>query len=203
MAKSKKIEAQLNATSSPGAGSCCAIDYEALRRVSKEIIDEYAVEPGRARKSVRISARIIENYFKEAETASGFKFFADEAVERGGTGRAPYPLEYFVGGFALCELSIYARAASVLKVPIKALEIQVEGYFDHRGNVGMGRSRGFDSIRYDVRIESSESEDKIRRLASFVDRSCPAYNSLRRGVKLIRRVLLNGRVLPSRGKSRH
>ncbi len=40
------------------------------------------------------------------------------------------------------------------KVLIKALEIQVEGYFDNRGNLGVGRSRGFDSIRYDIAIPS-------------------------------------------------
>lgn len=173
--------------------ACCTIDYGRLKEISEKLARSYAERPEQARKAVRVKARLIENYYKEATTESGFQLVADEAAERGGESKGPYPLEYFLAGFVFCELSIYTRAVALLEIPVRNLEISAEGRFDHRGNVGMQASDGFESIHYTVRFECPAEEEQIRSLVDFVDRSCPAYNTLRKGVKMVRQVIRNGR----------
>jgi hypothetical protein len=86
--------------------------------------------------------------------------------------------------------------AALKNVRLDALAFAIRGYFDRRG----GRlpempNRGFDEIRYEIRIESSEPPERIRELVEEAERHCYVLSTLKRAAKISARALLNGTLL--------
>lgn len=86
--------------------------------------------------------------------------------------------------------------AALRDITLDVLEFNIRGYFDRRG----GRlpdvpNRGFDEIRYEIRIESPDTPDRIKALVEEAERHCYVLNTLRRAVKIRARVTLNGTLL--------
>ena len=73
----------------------------------------------------------------------------------------------------------------------------MRGWFDRRGDYlyELGyEHKGFEEITIEVKIQSKESEEKIREFIKWADRS-PPHATLRRAVRLIGIFHLNGRHL--------
>ncbi|MBI4257745.1 MAG: OsmC family protein [Thaumarchaeota archaeon] len=189
----------------------CIIDYEKLRAVAHAVFKEMKDHPEKRKKVSRIRARIIQDYYKMVETPpttenpQGLNFYSDEAKERGGTEKAPTPLQYFLAGLALCELSFYARNASIMRLTIDSIDIEVQGemdwldrmrvmkYVDQKDEQAERVSSGFHRINTHVRIQSHEPADKIMRLIQSVEELCTAYNTITHSVPIETKIELNGR----------
>ena len=83
--------------------------------------------------------------------------------------------------------------AALRNIALEALEFTIRGYFDRRG----GRftefpNRGFDEIRYETRIRSTEPAERIAALVEEAERHCYVLATLRRAVKVTARIVLNG-----------
>jgi uncharacterized OsmC-like protein len=86
--------------------------------------------------------------------------------------------------------------AALKNIRLDALEFSIRGYFDRRGGRLPGMpNRGFDEIRYEIRIESPEPPERIRELVDEAERHCYVLSTLKRAVKISARALLNGTVL--------
>lgn len=86
--------------------------------------------------------------------------------------------------------------AALKGLRLDALEFAIRGYFDRRGGrVPEIPNRGFDEIRYDIRIESAEPPARIKELVEEAERHCYVLSTLRRAAKISARALLNGTVL--------
>lgn len=117
-----------------------------------------------------------------------FEFVVDEPVERGGTDTAPNPLAYFLGGAAACLANHYVSLAIADGITLRSLSVTALGHFD-RVLVG----GAFRDVRYDVRIDTDESDETIRDLAARADVTCFASNTLANaGVVLTTRLVVNG-----------
>ena len=117
-----------------------------------------------------------------------FEFVVDEPVERGGTDTAPNPLAYFLAGAAACLANHYVSVAIADGMALRRLGITAVGHFDR---VLIGGA--FRDVRYDIRIESDESVERIRDLAERADVMCFASNTLANaGVVLTSRLIVNG-----------
>lgn len=86
--------------------------------------------------------------------------------------------------------------AALRNIRLDTLEFAIRGYFDRRG----GRlrdmpNRGFDEVRYEIRIESPEPSERIRELVEEAERHCYVLSTLKRAVKITARALLNGTLL--------
>jgi hypothetical protein len=71
------------------------IDRAKFREVHLRTKDQVARQEMASRLVVRASVRLVENQLKEGRLGE-HTIVCDEAVERGGTGKGPSPLEYLV-----------------------------------------------------------------------------------------------------------
>ena len=71
------------------------IDRAKFREVHLRTKDQVARQQMASRLVVRASVRLVENQLKEGRLGED-TIVCDEAVERGGTGKGPSPLEYLV-----------------------------------------------------------------------------------------------------------
>ena len=125
---------------------------------------------------------------------------SDEPDERGGRGDGPAPLEYFLAGFAFCQLSIGAAHAALMDLRLDSVEISVRGLVNERGVYGFpGISAAMQDIKYEIHVQSSESPERIRAWLQAIEDGCPAYNTLRHPPPLLRRLFLNGEEVPLGG----
>jgi uncharacterized OsmC-like protein len=156
--------------------------------------EQYGLNPN------RIHVRLVQRFKSEAR-AGPFKFISDEPDERGGRGDGPAPLEYFLAGFAFCQLSIGAAHAALMDLRLDNVEISVRGLVDERGVYGFpGTSAAMQDIKYEIRVQSRESPERIRAWFKAVEEGCPAYNTLRHPPQLIRQLSLNGKEVSLSGK---
>lgn len=133
-----------------------------------------------------IDLKIISQLKFEARRRQ-FNFYIDEPPERGGTDAGLNPLAYFIAGAASCLLNQYAMLAMGRDLPLHGT-LSARASFDRR----LGGA--FEAIDYDVRLESTASEDEIRRLSKEALGMCYANNTLRRaGVKITANLFLNGK----------
>lgn len=86
--------------------------------------------------------------------------------------------------------------ATLKDITLDALEFSIRGYFDRRGGRVAGLpNRGFEEIRYETRIQSSEPSERIRELVEEAERHCYVLSTLRRAAKISARIVLNGALL--------
>jgi len=163
---------------------------EGFERISAQLQD-----PQFAKGVVRVESKVLHNYTCEAK-AGEFRFIADEHPNSGGNGEGPTPLQYFLAGLVFCEQVIFIRHCAAHNVQVDSLETSVRGYLDRRGNYGVAEvDPAFNQIVVTMRIESTESSDKIREAITRLEKHCPAYNTLKKSVQVIHEVTLNGQEL--------
>ena len=86
--------------------------------------------------------------------------------------------------------------AALNDITLDSLEFSIRGYFDRRGGRVAGvANRGFDEIRYETRIQSPETPDRIKALVEEAERHCYVLSTLRRAAKISARIVLNGALL--------
>lgn len=134
----------------------------------------------------KVDMKIVSQLRFEAHRRQ-FTFLIDEPAERGGTDAGLNPLAYFVAGAASCLLNQYAMLAMGRDIPL-------HGTMSARASFERSLGGAFDAFEYDIRLESTASEDEIRRLAKEALRMCYANNTLKRaGVKITTNLFLNGK----------
>lgn len=73
--------------------------------------------------------------------------------------------------------------AAKIRFEYEDLESRAEGTLDIRGRMGLADVPvHYKTVRLAVRIKTSEPEDRLRRLASLVARSCPVDSLVRAAV---------------------
>ena len=172
------------------------IDTERLRGMAQKRLDQVAAGTGSSLKTLSVKARLVKDYLKEADIGS-HQVLCDERPDLGGGNAAPTPLEYFLAGFAFCELTILTQYAATMRLDLEAVEFEVTGLIDFRGKYGVGNAPvGFQKIKYQVRIRSREPEERVLRLARLTRERCPAYNTLKGGgVALEGDLVVNGKMI--------
>ncbi len=71
------------------------ISREMKEYITKTYADYATVDPLNTRGVIRVSTRLVETQRSEG-TLGDHTVICDEPAERGGTGRGPSPLEYFL-----------------------------------------------------------------------------------------------------------
>lgn len=141
----------------------------------------------------RVTITGMDDFVAEGQ-ARGHKIVADEVVATGGTDKGPTPLEYFMAGFGFCEHAIFVRHASRQGLTITNFELSVKGMHDRRGVYGTADvSPAFFEIDTEMKIESPNTEQEIRKAVDTMRRHCPAYNTLKGSAKIVEKVYHNGK----------
>jgi uncharacterized OsmC-like protein len=143
-------------------------------------------------RTITIELRKEDNFLSTASRpGSDLKWYADESKERGGTGKGPSPLSYFLSSMGFCQFVHYAEHAMVDGIKLESLEMRVNG------TIVAQRPRRFTEVTYEVRISSPESEATIRRLAKKAADDCYVTNTLKKSCKVTGTILHNGEKIDS------
>ncbi len=109
-----------------------------------------------------------------------FKVKMDEPLELKGTNTAPNPVELLLAALGGCMLMNYHIYAKNFGVDIDDLTMYLEGdmvpggWIDEQGK----ERRGFKQIRYEVKIKTEASEEKIHQLHELVEKRCSVSDAL-------------------------
>ncbi|MED4729459.1 OsmC family protein [Aneurinibacillus migulanus] len=104
-------------------------------------------------------------------------FIMDEPEVLGGTDTGPNPMEYVVAALNECKGVMIPLIAQELGFTFTGIEFETTGIIDTRGLMGEeGVSPHFQKIRFQVNIQTEESEEKIEQLKQEVERRCPVFN---------------------------
>lgn len=81
--------------------SCCSIDYQHHKEIFEKRRRAYLENPEKAVTVHQARIRLIQDHFKEAQVPGDYTILCDEPTERGGSGKGPAPLQYFVASVGL------------------------------------------------------------------------------------------------------
>jgi uncharacterized OsmC-like protein len=101
-----------------------------------------------------------------------------------GYGLAPTVEEHLLGVTGTCLTHIFEVQAATRNVLLDSLELTVDGEVTPRFGKGVTGPARYQNIRYNVRIESPESEQTIDALRQAVEATCPLYNLVKDEQKL-------------------
>ena len=136
---------------------------------------------------------------KGYETAVNIRNFVDivdEPHALGGTDLGPNPAELVLAALGACQEIVYSTYATLLNIPIERLHIEVSGDLDPRGFFGVADvPAGFESVLYEVYLDSPSSAEHVRELVRIVNQHCPVLDILQRALPVQGRVELNGHAL--------
>ncbi len=117
---------------------------------------------------------------------SAFEFLADEPPERGGLGRGPGPLAYFVSGAASCLLMKYADVVLAKDLPVDDLKMMARAHFQQ------DLPRRMQDMVVEIHVEGGISEEALRELAHEAGERCFVSNTLDKAIPITKEVYLNG-----------
>lgn len=104
----------------------------------------------------------------------------------GGVGDAPCSADLLLGALAACQEVTIRMVAANMGIELERLEVDVEGDWDPRGTLAMGREFpvGLKAIRCTTRatIADDASGERAERLLRSAERYCVVLNTLRDGV---------------------
>lgn len=104
----------------------------------------------------------------------------------GGAGDAPCSADLLLGALAACQEVTIRMVAANMGIELEHLEIRVEGDWDPRGTLAMGRQFpvGLKGIRCStkVAVAGTTSDERAERLLRSAERYCVVLSTLRDGV---------------------
>lgn len=139
-------------------------------------------------RTVTVRVEKEDDYLSMAtRPGSDLTWYSDEAKERGGSGKGPSPLAYFLSSMGFCQFVHYAEHSITRGIRLDSLRMKIDG------KVVAQRPRRFSEVSYEVSITSKESDDTIRDLALRAVEDCYVTNTLRRAIPVTGTVIHNGK----------
>ena len=166
-----------------------------------QVVEAIEKDPGEAIVGFDVTTRWAGQTRSES-TVSGFTMagkritrshtiVADEPCELLGSDSAPNPQELLMSALNACMMVGYVAGAALRGITLDRVEIATRGSLDLRGFLGLSDDvpPGYESIDYEVRIDSDGSPDDLEEIHQTVMRTSPNYFNINRPVAL------NGRLV--------
>jgi len=163
-----------------------------IKEIAERNAEMLTLKPARGYLTGITTARLADGL--RCVIAEGpWKLTADMPVKAGGEETAPTPGMLGRGALASCLVIGISMWAARLGVPIDALEIEVEGDFDARGELGVGDvSPGYQEVRYLISLDSPAPQQAIAELIETAERHSPYVDVFSRSQSMKRTLRLNG-----------
>lgn len=119
----------------------------------------------------------------------------DEPPELGGKDSAANPVELVLAALGTCQEIMYAAYASVMDIELESVKVNVRGYLDLKGLLGMDEHvpPGYKRITFETEIKSPASESQLETLVHTVERTCPVLDILNRPQQVTGVAIVNGK----------
>lgn len=130
-------------------------------------------------KTVRVDAKLIEGFKIETRSRQHISI-VDQPTAGGGTDAGPTPLDYLFVSLAGCVVTIGQIIAKQRRLPVRNIEVRVEGELDT--DVLMGKTQdvraGFQGIRVITRIDADMSQEEKENFLREIDARCPISDNI-------------------------
>jgi uncharacterized OsmC-like protein len=168
------------------------VDYERLSKAVAATIDE--IRNGSKDPIRRPRARISVVRDLQGEVSAGpFRFRTDAALDAGGFGQHPRPMDYLLGALASCQQMWCLRWAAQRGIRFSKLVIEVESVFSWRGEYLQETDAGASELHVSYEIDGEGLTDAAAcEMADVVARRCPVLATLRRAVPILEKLQVAG-----------
>ncbi len=153
-----------------------------LRSLQRPLKDKYRADPGTS--TITLRARASQSELPVACSVDlGRAIYAAEAhAGVGGPGTGACSGDLLLGALAACAQITCQMVATSMGVPVRRIDVVVEGTLDLRGTLGIARDVpvGFETIRCRFEIDAPEaSSDQIEGLKERAERYCVVRQTLK------------------------
>ena len=166
---------------------------EKIQAIAERNAKLLALRPDKGHLTGVTRARWVDGVRAEIEDGP-WKLAVDMPAKAGGDETAPTPGTLGRGALAGCLVVSISMWAARLGIPIEALEVEVQGDFDARGELGVGDAQaGYSEVRYFVFLDSPAPEAAIADLLETAEHHSPYIDVFASEQAMKRIVCLNGR----------
>jgi uncharacterized OsmC-like protein len=165
-----------------------------IREIAERNAKMLALKPDRGHLTGITTARIVDGLRCEIKDEN-WTLTADMPIKAGGDETAPTPGTLGRGALASCLAIGISMWAARLEIPIDALEVEVQGDFDARGELGLdvAIAAGYQEVRYAVTIDSPANEKTLNDLIKTAEAHSPYLDVFSRPQNMKRILRHNGR----------
>jgi uncharacterized OsmC-like protein len=162
-----------------------------VRELQRPIRERYAEDPGSAPRTIIVRSGAFDladplhcEVSPDAVSGVAWRSGAHQAV--GGIGDVPCSADLLLGALAACQDITLRMVAANSGIALEAVDVVVEGDWDPRGTLAMGREYpvGLTGIRCStrVRVGGDVSGERAERFLRSAERYCVVLSTLRAGV---------------------
>lgn len=130
-------------------------------------------------KNVSVDAVLVEGFKIEVRSRQHVSI-VDQPPAGGGTDAGPTPLEYLFVSLAGCFGTIGQIIARQRRLPVRKIEVHVEGDLDT--DVLMGKRddirAGFSSVRVTVKLDADMTQEEKEQFVREIDARCPISDNI-------------------------
>lgn len=112
-------------------------------------------------------------------TARGFEFIIDEPENVGGTNEAMNPLEALLCSLGACKMMVVRFFYQAKQIKLKSMRVEILGEIDSDRLKGKPDVKvGFSKIITNYYIDADNTDEEIRDLVAFIERTCPVKDTI-------------------------
>ncbi|MFR3685442.1 MAG: OsmC family protein [Enterococcus sp.] len=112
-------------------------------------------------------------------TARGFEFIIDEPENVGGTNEAMNPLEALLCSLGACKMMVVRFFYQAKQIKLKSMRVEILGEIDSDRLKGKPDVKvGFSKIITNYYIDADNTEEEIRDLVTFIEKTCPVKDTI-------------------------
>ena len=158
-----------------------------LRTVQRPLKDQYRADPATAR--ITLQARGVQTDAPISCSVDLGRAIYDAQAHAGvgGAGTGACSGDLLLGALAACAQITCQMVATAMGIPVRRIEVVVEGDLDLRGTLGIVRDIpvGFEAIRTRFEIDAPEATpEQLSALQEKTEQYCVVMQTLRQGVAL-------------------
>ena len=130
-------------------------------------------------KTIGVEARLDEK-FKIEVKAGEHLMVVDQPKAGGGTDAGATPLEYLFASLAGCIGTVARIVAMQKRIPLKGMDMKVEGAFDLETLLGKGKENraGFAGIKVMLHIDADMTKQEKEDFIQEVESRCPVSDNI-------------------------
>jgi len=152
-----------------------------LKSVQKPLKDKYRSDPSASKITLKAKGGQTETPIACSVAIGRAVYQAQAHSGVGGAGTAACSGDLLLGALSACAQITCQMVAEAMGIPIKAIEVTVEGDLDLRGTLGIAKDVpvGFDSIRLRFNINApTATPEQLRALQEKTEQYCVVMQTL-------------------------
>ncbi|MDZ7754212.1 MAG: OsmC family protein [Gammaproteobacteria bacterium] len=179
------------------------MSQESVQAALVTTIDSIKQNPASSSVVFRAETQWVEDVRCSATVRNFAPMTIDEPPELGGQDAAVNPVELVLVALGTCQEIMYAAYASVMGIKLDAVKVNVRGYLDLKGLLGMDDSipAGYKRIKFETEIQSPASDEELTKLIEMVESHCPVLDILSTAQQVTGTARANGKQLVTLDKN--